>query len=209
MKEPVFPLCIWLCVLIPVLFVYGGLHAARKREERREPRAYFLKLLVLSIYVAGVFYFTGAGTLYNIRQYGMSPEVWAFSLAPFSAPSFDVTAYLLNVVLFLPLGFLLPLLWPAYGRFFRVLAAGAVFSLLIELSQMLNIRSTDIDDLLLNTLGAAAGFLLYRLYARMRGKRQAPPDGRGGEAALYLAAMFAGYFLLFNELGLAKMLYGF
>ena len=197
------------CVLVPMILVYGVLRAVRIRRGLAEPRGYFLKLLVFAVYIAGVFHFTGAGTLKNIRQYGMGPEVTCFSIVPFSASSFDVTAYLLNILLLAPLGFLLPLIWPAYNRFFRVLSAGAAFSLLIELSQLLNIRNTDIDDLLLNTLGAVAGFLLFRFFARVSGRKSAAESGRGYEAVVYIAAMFAGHFLLFNEIGLAKWMYGF
>ena len=38
------------------------------------------------------------------------------------------------------------------------------FSLAIELSQLLNNRITDIDDLFTNTLGAMVGYLLYRAF---------------------------------------------
>lgn len=209
MGELAFIGYVLLSVLIPLLIVQGILRAVRKSRGIPEPRGRLLKLLVLAVYTAGVFYFTGAGTLCNIRQYGMGPEVVRFSIVPFSAASFDTTAYLLNIALLLPLGFLLPLIWPAYNRFFRVLALGAAFSLLIELSQMLNIRSTDIDDLLLNTLGAAAGYLLYKVFSRVTEKGRAPAGGRGYEAVLCIASMFLGYFLMFHELGLAKLLYGF
>ncbi|HBT95229.1 MAG TPA: hypothetical protein DEB24_03600 [Coriobacteriia bacterium] len=40
-------------------------------------------------------------------------------------------------------------------------------SLLIELSQLLNNRLTDIDDLIINTVGALIGFLLCRIVVRM------------------------------------------
>lgn len=40
---------------------------------------------------------------------------------------------------------------------------GFCFSLLIETDQLFNRRATDIDDLIMNTLGTALGFLIYRL----------------------------------------------
>lgn len=102
-------------------------------------------------------------------------------LVPFSASEFDVVSYLLNIVLFVPLGFLLPLIWERENNPWKILLAGVSFSLLIELSQLLNLRSTDIDDLLLNTLGAMIGFALMRLFALMtkRGKRaSSAPAGK-------------------------------
>jgi glycopeptide antibiotics resistance protein len=41
-----------------------------------------------------------------------------------------------NVVLFLPLGFLLPMLAPWFARFWRIVATGFLLSSLIELSQV-------------------------------------------------------------------------
>lgn len=71
-----------------------------------------------------------------------------------------------NAVMFLPLGFFPALLWrqPRWWR--SVLAAGGA-SLFIELVQIFVGRSSDINDLILNTLGGLAGYGLYRLLARL------------------------------------------
>jgi glycopeptide antibiotics resistance protein len=73
-----------------------------------------------------------------------------------------------NVALFMPLGFLLPMLAPAFDRFWRTVATGFALSSLIELSQVAfpGIRRADVNDVLMNTLGAAAGYLVYRLAVR-------------------------------------------
>ena len=199
----------FLCVMLPALLLYGVLHSVYRTKAIAEPRNNLVLILTLSVYVAGVFHFTGAGTVYDIRQYGLSAMALELNLIPFSAGPIDVVGYLLNVVLFVPLGFLLPLLWPKENRFWKILLAGVSFSLLIELSQLLNLRSTDIDDLLLNTLGAAIGFALYRAVAAIT-KRKARENTRFcAEALLYFAVMFLGRFLLFHEFGFAKILYGF
>jgi glycopeptide antibiotics resistance protein len=69
-----------------------------------------------------------------------------------------------NVVLFLPLGFLLPMLAPRLGRFWPAVGAGFALSAAIELSQVAlpGVRRADVNDVLMNTLGAALGHLLYR-----------------------------------------------
>jgi glycopeptide antibiotics resistance protein len=73
-----------------------------------------------------------------------------------------------NVALFVPLGFLLPLLAPRFDRLGRTVAAGFATSAAIELSQVAfpGVRRADVNDVLLNTLGTAVGFLAYRLLAR-------------------------------------------
>jgi glycopeptide antibiotics resistance protein len=72
-----------------------------------------------------------------------------------------------NVALFLPLGFLLPLLAPWFDRWWRAVGAGFALSAAIELSQLAfpGVRRPDVNDVLMNTLGAAIGFLAYRLVA--------------------------------------------
>jgi glycopeptide antibiotics resistance protein len=75
-----------------------------------------------------------------------------------------------NVALFLPFGFLLPLLAPRMDRWWRTVGAGFAASTVIELTQLAfpGLRRPDVNDVLMNTLGAALGFAAYRLAARLR-----------------------------------------
>jgi glycopeptide antibiotics resistance protein len=67
-----------------------------------------------------------------------------------------------NILLFVPLSLLAPLLWRRDSWRFAVLLGGAL-SLGIELIQLAIGRAFDIDDLLMNTLGALLGWMLHRL----------------------------------------------
>ena len=51
------------------------------------------------------------------------------------------------------------------GRY--VVLIGFLISLFIEISQLFLSRGTDIDDLILNTLGTGFGLLLYKLLKRL------------------------------------------
>lgn len=74
-----------------------------------------------------------------------------------------------NTAMFLPLGIVWPALFPGLNTHGKVLAAGAGFSLLIELMQLPFFdRVTDIDDLILNTLGYLLGYGIFLLAARLR-----------------------------------------
>ncbi|MFF4344892.1 VanZ family protein [Kitasatospora sp. NPDC001540] len=67
-----------------------------------------------------------------------------------------------NVLLGVPFGLLLPVIWPkARGRF-RVLLATTLLMLLVELVQgaLVTGRAFDVDDIILNTGGAVLGYLL-------------------------------------------------
>jgi glycopeptide antibiotics resistance protein len=68
------------------------------------------------------------------------------------------------VVLFLPMGYFLPMLWEQFRPLWRCLLNGALIITAIELIQLLTLLGRcDIDDLLLNLLGIALGYALYCL----------------------------------------------
>ena len=57
---------------------------------------------------------------------------------------------------------ILPVVYKKLNSFNKVVAAGAFISLCIEILQLpFASRATDIDDLILNTLGVAVGYGIY------------------------------------------------
>ena len=69
-----------------------------------------------------------------------------------------------NLVMLFPLGLYLPMLYPRCRRFLPVLAFALLTSIGIECLQLVtSYRSTDIDDVILNTAGACAGFAIYKM----------------------------------------------
>jgi len=69
-----------------------------------------------------------------------------------------------NVLVFVPFGFLFPLVAREGEHFFVMLLNAFVFVLGIETFQLFSaFGAFDVDDILLNCLGAALGFLVYRL----------------------------------------------
>ena len=75
-----------------------------------------------------------------------------------------------NIVLFIPMGFFAPVLSKKFASFKSIIGFCIVISSGIEIIQgVINVltqyynRSVDIDDLILNTLGAAIGFLIFEL----------------------------------------------
>jgi len=72
-----------------------------------------------------------------------------------------------NIVGFIPLGLLLPFLIPVFRNFFALTGMVLLISLSFELMQLVaGLGSFDVDDLILNTAGGIAGYLLYKLLAR-------------------------------------------
>ena len=68
-----------------------------------------------------------------------------------------------NVGIFAPLGFFIPLLWPRWRKWYKTVLWGFGISCLIEAAQIFTFRSVDVDDVLLNTLGAALGYAFFAL----------------------------------------------
>ena len=89
---------------------------------------------------------------------------------------------LLNVLMFVPLGFLTPFIWPYFRSLRRMALTGLGFSLSIELVQLFSWRSTDIDDLITNTLGAVLGYWLFTLAYRFWKKQLPQSEGQCAKA---------------------------
>ena len=68
------------------------------------------------------------------------------------------TMLIANVLMFIPLGFLTPMLWRQ--RWWQTLLIALAATLGIELIQPLFARSFDVDDIFLNFIGGAIGLLL-------------------------------------------------
>ena len=68
-----------------------------------------------------------------------------------------------NVVMFVPLGWLLPQVWRRFHSFFRTMFFAVGLICLVEVLQYITGRgSCDIDDLILNTAGVLLGFCVWK-----------------------------------------------
>lgn len=96
----------------------------------------------------------------NILYHRFSPNL---CLEPDLSILLDWHNGFLNVLLYVPLGVFLCLLWKSYRHWYRVTGFGFCLSLLTELMQVFTFRATDVNDLITNTLGALLGYLLAKL----------------------------------------------
>ena len=73
--------------------------------------------------------------------------------------------YVFNVLLFVPLGYLLPAAFLPLRRWWKVMLLGFAFSLLIETTQLItHLGWFDATDLIHNTIGAIIGYGLYNKF---------------------------------------------
>ena len=69
-----------------------------------------------------------------------------------------------NIIMFLPLGFLLPELWQRFRQFLPCIGAVAGIMTCVELIQLFTLRGfCEVDDVILNVLGGAIGYGFWRL----------------------------------------------
>lgn len=167
-----------------------------------------IALITLAVYIVAVFHFTGAGTLYDGLIYKLELRQDQINLIPFSN-IIDIVAYFLNVLLFIPFGLAVPIIWTKMRTLTNISGTAFFFTLLIESSQLLNHRRTDIDDIILNIVGAVIGFLLFKILDRITPAKYKAFHSIGIELPFCIIVIFVGRFFLYNEMRLAKLLYGF
>ena len=109
----------------------------------------YLSVLYVVVGVPDWRYLTWDPTVNLVPFQGFTPE--------------NLRGMALNAAMFAPLGFLLPAYFDRYRSFVPTLDAGILTSLTVELIQLFTFRATDVDDLIMNTLGVIVGFLLSKL----------------------------------------------
>ena len=80
---------------------------------------------------------------------------------------FYVDGIILNILLFVPLGYLAPAIWPRLNHWGRMLLLGACCSIAIETAQgIFHLGVAEPDDVLNNVIGITIGYLLFRIAMR-------------------------------------------
>ena len=207
----------WFISTLPFLIPYQILLTSQgKKIGSKLSIEHIPAAAIFVYYLTGVLSFTGIPSIMDIvhNSFGIiTPTGLNFppdeiNLLPLRWLREGVLPYLENILLFIPLGLMLPCIWKRYERLWPTVLSGIVFSQSIELSQLFNRRITDIDDLLMNTLGALIGWVIFRLLKGPLGKLQVRISVQStgmeklplllrGEAWFYMAIAFAGMFLVF------------
>lgn len=214
-----------LCAMFQICFLLK----ATKKKEGLSVR-YFFWVYIFLLYMTLVYQMTGVTTIWSImnrvdmwRQWGTPIiDVNRIYLVPFVSSA--KIPYLYNILMTIPLGFLLALLWPQFRNIKKIALTGFFLSLAIEGSQLFSIRATMVDDLVANTLGAVLGYFIFlilysifQLCMKIINKPSMPGSANGlhsafkgtsgsrfsayiirNEPIIYIVLSFVGYVLLFN-----------
>ncbi|MEI4790996.1 VanZ family protein [Bacillus sp. FJAT-53060] len=158
----------------------------RYRQAKRHNRFIYLRtemvLFCLFVYTNILFYLTVFPNRFSAPRDQVS-----VNLIPFHSIDQNLHAYhhgypnlvflnlAGNILLFVPLGFFLYQTFRTM-RWQKAVLAGFILSAMIEVLQWIFsqsgiiTRSSDIDDIILNTLGTAIGCIVYQMYRRRKEK---------------------------------------
>lgn len=149
MLNKLIEILISMIILIPVFWVLNII----RFHNIKKTALYF----IFATYLSAVYLFVGMPTLQFMR-FELS-----LTLIPFLPMIADLKNTILNIILFVPLGIMLPFLWKKYNTLKAALMFGFGMSLAIEILQILTYRATDINDIIANTVGTVLGYFIFRI----------------------------------------------
>ena len=144
--------------MIPVLVLY---FLWLKKSGKVQSLLHTVAVFVFGYYLFGLLTVTGIGFTSTMNFH---PNI---SWTPFIGMITGPIDKILNVILFVPLGFFLPLLYKKYHNIKAIALTGLLLSLAVEFVQMFDWGSSDINDLMTNTAGACVGFWIYFLLSKI------------------------------------------
>ncbi len=144
---------------------------------KQKTRYFFVVVFFLYMMIMIYFLFFAEATG---RSY--AEEVYRYNLVPFQ----EITRYIRyadkigfrgtflnlegNVLAFVPFGILLPIVFEKCRYAIATILLGAGFSICVEAIQLFSkVGSCDVDDVILNTCGAAVGYFLFFVFCKHRG----------------------------------------
>ena len=137
-----------LVFIIPLFGLYGKyiLHDLKKT----------LIYIVLGSYLVSVLSLVGFPSIDPMKI------DFTINVIPFVDMISDFVNACLNVLLFVPLGIFLPVLWDKYRNIKKTMFVALCITVGIELSQIFTFRTTDVNDVITNATGTLIGYLIAK-----------------------------------------------
>ena len=132
--------------LLPILFLLDKLCFHNKKKTAL--------YLAFTLYLSAVYYITGLPTVSFFRFAPVFNYILLLDIRS------DSSSAVLNIILFVPLGLILSMLWDGFRKFKSTMLFGLSMSCVIEILQIFTLRATDINDILTNTAGTLIGYML-------------------------------------------------
>ena len=151
-----------------ILLVYNLIRKFKKQKKVTFPIGSLLLCAVFIIYLVVV---VGA-TMLRYRMHSFAggigeiyPLFYSYKEAWNHFSAREWRNIILNIMMFVPFGFLLPLVSKKFQAFWKTYLAGFLFTFLIEMTQLLlHLGICELDDFMNNTVGAMIGYGFYRFF---------------------------------------------
>lgn len=141
-----------------IIFVIPAIIILRYLILRQRNFNQFIAILIFALYSIAVFSVVGVPTV------GTFKVDFGFNFIPLidivNSPLEYTKNTILNIILFIPLGFFVPTIWKNYRSIKTMFFMGLALSVCIEILQIFTFRLTDIDDLITNTIGTVIGYYI-------------------------------------------------
>ena len=148
-----------LCGFVPVMAILVAYFVFLHLKGRRQTLGHIALSCVFCFYLTGILTMTG---IWYMSAF--DPRIVYIPFVDMIRGPVDT---ILNVILFIPLGIFLPLLYKKYDKIGKVVLIGFLISVSIEIVQMFGCGATDINDLITNTVGACLGFCIYKVLRKI------------------------------------------
>lgn len=200
---------IFAALIVTAFLAIRHIHSKRHNKEHRKINV--KRLVWWLVFLSYLFVVIGATMLSRGSNYEynmVTPLFYSYKTAWNNWSVREWRNIILNICMFVPFGLLLPMGIKWFGKCYRTYIAGFLFSLFIELSQMLfKIGIFEPDDLMNNTLGAVIGFglfiVLFKLYAKERADWGKGATFASNIPLILTVAIFVAIYILYSckELG--------
>ena len=194
-----------LMLMIPILLtiVPGMLYQSMRLLARKKSTlTHYVWTYTMMLYIWLVFSVTGIGSIWDvIAKGGWAATVQQANISWVPFQSEGIFTYCMNVIMLMPLGFLLPYIWKNFRNPFKVAFTGFLLSVFIEFAQVPTNRLVGVDDVMMNTLGTMLGYLVWKMVGKhfFGGKEAQRTVSLGScEPVIYLTLACACNFLLYN-----------
>ena len=108
----------------------------------------------------------GLRGLINIIPFKEMIETLSDNSIPIMNPIRNIVG---NILIFIPLGFFIPIINPNFKKIVKVTLIGFFASLSIEILQIFTMGNVcDIDDVIFNTIGVLIGIVIYKLFIKLK-----------------------------------------
>ena len=143
-----------------IIFVIPAVIILRYAIFRQRNFNQFIAVFIFALYSIAVFSVVGIPTV------GTFKVDFGFNLIPLidivNSPLEYIKNTILNIILFIPMGFLVLAIWKNYRSIKTMFFMGLALSVCIEILQIFTFRLTDIDDLITNTAGIVIGYYISK-----------------------------------------------